>query len=409
MSGETMQIAVLTPVWKGSKRGGILGYTANVVTRLKGRGHIIDVYALNADRGMSDTNLRLAEPLGPAFVVKGVLRMLFRRYDAVFCNESRFTFLVAAAYALLRHKRVVYVVHTFPTRRELGLLGTRFYRAPFRLQDRGLFRVVFVSEQIRRHVAQAFRIPSAEGASVIRAAAPSAELVRREPEDVRNFRRSWGVEEREWLVLGLGLTILEEKAKGAALLIRAFGRLRVGGQPYKLMLTRKGHPIYWLRELAHESDLDEAVIFTQEIPDPMLALNACDLYAHVVLDEGLPLSLLEAMAAGKPIVASRRAGIPEVLEVLDDGVEGILIEPTVDEVVGAIRRLRDDEALRTRLGQAAGRRAAAMSWEMTTERYLDLTRGVERVAQPVTSGSGGRMAPQGCRLGKVLNPCLSSA
>jgi glycosyltransferase involved in cell wall biosynthesis len=364
-----MRIAVLTPVWKGSKGGGILTYTANVVDGLKALGHTVHIYAIDAGRSEPDTELRVVERRGNAFVLKSFRRMLSERYDGILCNESRFTYPPAAAYALLRRTRVVYVVHSFPLDRKLGFLGRRFYYAPFSLQERGLFRVVFVSQQLKRYVTETFGIRSAERSSVVRAAAPSVDHVGRDPGAVREFRRSWGIQDTDWLVLGLGLTVNEGKAKGAALLILALSRMRLEGQPFKLMLTRKGHPIYWLRSVVQECGLDKEVIFTQEVPDPMLALNACDLYAHVVLDEGLPVSLLEAMSAGKPIIASRRAGIPEAIT---DDVEGLLIEPTVDAVVAAIRRMRDDPALRARLSEAARRRAASMSWEATTQQYVDL-------------------------------------
>jgi glycosyltransferase involved in cell wall biosynthesis len=168
------------------------------------------------------------------------------------------------------------------------------------------------------------------------------------------------------------LTVNDEKAKGAAVLIQAISRMRSEGQRVKLMLTRKGYPLYWLQDLAHRSGLDKDVIFTREIQDPMLALNACDLYAHIVFNEGLPVSVLEAMTAGKPILASRRAGIPEAVE---DGVEAVLVEPEVDAIVTAMRRLLQDAELRARLGEAARSRAASQSWETTTSQFLALLGG----------------------------------
>ena len=364
-----MRIAVLTPVWKGSKGGGILTYTANVVECLQALGHTVHVYALDAGDRPPDGVLRMAEKRGTAFVLRCFRGLLSEGYDGILCNESRFTYPPAAAYTLLRRIPVVYVVHSFPLGGQLGSLGRWFYDAPFSLQDRGLFRVVFVSQQLKRYVTETFGIASAGRSSVIRAGAPPAARLRRDPIAVQAFRRSWGVLDTDWLVLGLGLTVNEGKAKGAAVLIQAIARMRLEGEPFKLMLTRKGHPIYWLRSVAEQCGLNGSVIFTQEIADPMLALNACDLYAHIVLDEGLPVALLEAMSAGKPIVASRRAGIPEALE---DGVEGLLVEPSVDDVVAAIRRMRSDPELRARLSEGARRRAASMSWDATTQAYLRL-------------------------------------
>jgi len=67
--------------------------------------------------------------------------------------------------------------------------------------------------------------------------------------------------------------------------------------------------------------------------------------------EGLPLAMVLAMGAGLPVVASRVAGIPEVVS---DGVSGLLVTPgDAAELGGALARLVHDHTLRVLLGQAA--------------------------------------------------------
>jgi glycosyltransferase involved in cell wall biosynthesis len=87
------------------------------------------------------------------------------------------------------------------------------------------------------------------------------------------------------------------------------------------------------------------------------ALGAADVVAvPSVVDragnvDGLPNTLLEAMAAGRAVVASRVAGIPDVVE---DGVNGLLVPPgDVAALRAALARLAGDDALRERLGAAA--------------------------------------------------------
>ena len=69
---------------------------------------------------------------------------------------------------------------------------------------------------------------------------------------------------------------------------------------------------------------------------------------------------VEAMAAGKPVVASRVGGIPEVVE---DGITGFLVPP-VDRkaLTSALSRLLNDEDLRRRMGGAARRRSVEFGW-----------------------------------------------
>ncbi len=70
--------------------------------------------------------------------------------------------------------------------------------------------------------------------------------------------------------------------------------------------------------------------------------------------EGMPRSIIEAMRAGLPVVASRTGGIPEVVV---EGNTGLLVDPhDVDGLVEALTRLLDDPALRASLGDTGRRR-----------------------------------------------------
>jgi len=109
------------------------------------------------------------------------------------------------------------------------------------------------------------------------------------------------------------------------------------------------------------------------------------------LSEGLSNVLLESMAAGVPVVATRVGGTPEALE---DGLSGLLVPPRdATALAAAISRLLGDPALALRLGQG-GRRRIARSFSIEsmareTERvYCDLLHGVRREAStelPVAS------------------------
>lgn len=367
-----MKLAILTPVWRGSLGGGIKVYAVNLADTLASMGHRVEVYARLTGSGTGAAELRVAQPVGSLFFVESIWDLLGREVDGIICHEGRNTFLVAAVYSFLKRIPVVYVIHTFRSRSNLSSFLRLLYRVPFAVQKTGRFRVVFVSEQLRRHVAETFKTPEALESSVVRASPPPPESVPRDPEAIRQFRARWGVADGDYLILGQGLTIATEKAEGAAVLIRAVARLRQTDPSVKLMLSRSGTPVHWLQDVARQEGVADAVIFTGELRDPLLAVHACDLFAHIVMNEGLPLSVLEAMAVGRPILAARRGGIPEVIE---DGVNGLLIEPELDAVQSAIQTIRNDDLLRSRICAGAGKRAAEMSWRETAQRYLELLSG----------------------------------
>ncbi len=103
-------------------------------------------------------------------------------------------------------------------------------------------------------------------------------------------------------------------------------------------------------------------------------ISAADVYAVPSIRDqggnvdGLPNALLEGMAAARPIVASRVAGIPDVIA---DGVHGLLLpERDSAAIATSINRLLADPALAQRLGAAARRRILEeLTWDMTAERF----------------------------------------
>jgi glycogen synthase len=79
--------------------------------------------------------------------------------------------------------------------------------------------------------------------------------------------------------------------------------------------------------------------------------------------------VLEAMAHGRPVVATRVGGIPDLVE---DGVTGLLVEPgDRDALRAALERLLADPELRRRMGREARRRVRRCSWDAVAARTLE--------------------------------------
>ncbi|BCG46927.1 hypothetical protein GEOBRER4_n1743 [Citrifermentans bremense] len=125
-----------------------------------------------------------------------------------------------------------------------------------------------------------------------------------------------------------------------------------------------------LQGLVESLRLQDSVLFAGAVSDVAGLLYACDLCVHSAVSEGLPNAVLEAMAAGLPVVASDIPGVREAV-----GPQGYrFLAPSGDaELLGErVAELFCDEALRSRLGEAMRRRAEG---EFSVSRMFDLTTG----------------------------------
>ena len=114
-------------------------------------------------------------------------------------------------------------------------------------------------------------------------------------------------------------------SKGHDHLLDAFARVHARRPDARLLLVGDGGRREWAEGLARERGLGGAVIFTGFRTDVPALLAAMDCFVLAsTRTEGVPQSLLQAAAAGVPLVASRIGGIPEVVE---DGVTGLLVPP----------------------------------------------------------------------------------
>lgn len=125
------------------------------------------------------------------------------------------------------------------------------------------------------------------------------------------------------------------------------------------------------RMLADRLGLTNSVEFYDSVGQETLLgfYSDCDVLALPSKNEGWGLSLMEAMACGKPVVASRVGGIPELVR---DGTDGILVESgDVEALADSILRLLKDPALRKRMGKAGRQRVKAFKWDSTARVVLN--------------------------------------
>lgn len=98
-------------------------------------------------------------------------------------------------------------------------------------------------------------------------------------------------------------------------------------------------------------------------------LQSADCFILPSLYEGMPITLVEAMGCGLPIIASAVGGVPDMIE---NGKSGILISPNADQLVVAIKKLMVDAKLREYLGKNAFVKSRDFSTERMFKGYDNL-------------------------------------
>src|SRR5262249_17268086 len=124
-------------------------------------------------------------------------------------------------------------------------------------------------------------------------------------------------------------------------------------------------------ELAKQLNIGPTIRFLGQRRDLPSLLPCCDLFVLSSISEGLSFAILEAMAAGLPIVATRVGGNCQLVE---DGINGLLVNARDPSELGlALRRLLEDSVERLRMGRE-GRRTVEQNHDSTlmARRYLDL-------------------------------------
>jgi glycosyltransferase involved in cell wall biosynthesis len=151
--------------------------------------------------------------------------------------------------------------------------------------------------------------------------------------------------------------------KGVTFLIKAMKLIKNEEPNTKLIIIGDGSEKERLKEIARELNLEPSVIFLQQVPNQSIPKYtvASDVFVLPSLSEGFPLTILEAMASGLPVVSTRVGGLSEIIT---EGENGFLVEPGKPEQLAEkiLFFLKNDEA-RAKVSENNKEKAKQYSWE----------------------------------------------
>ncbi|MCS6803960.1 MAG: glycosyltransferase family 4 protein [Acidobacteriota bacterium] len=197
------------------------------------------------------------------------------------------------------------------------------------------------------------------------------------------------------------------KLKGIYDLVNAIPRICAAVPKAKFLLCGL-HEIEQVRDLCQQRGVMSAIELLGPVPFEQRwdVLRRADIFVLPSYEEGLPVTVLEAMAVGLPVVTTPVGGIPQVVE---DGVGGFFIKPgDVDALVTRVIQLTRDATLRQRMGQA---NRARIAQEFDVGAYIEKLAGhlrsltsrtpSEEQTSRHTGPAFARVAPQ-----EVVSPSL---
>ena len=326
------------------------------------------------------------KPLKEYFVLlreKGIKthQMLVRRDIDPFCLLTIYRFLKKESFDLV-HTHLIHadlygtlaaklagIPHIVSTKHNDNAFRTNmFMKALVRIANRRCKRVITISYHLADFAQRVEGVPAEHVVPIHYGLFPYNDR----PGDWRKIREEFAVPASATLVLSIG-RLTEQK--GHRYLLEAWRTIASVDPAVRLLLIGDGPLRNRLPAYARNIGLGDRAIFTgwrNDVPD---LLDAADIYVHPSLWEGFGLVLLEAMATGKPVIASNVSAIPEVVI---NGETGILVPPRDSKALAdAICRLLEDVEFRRKMGGAGRRRVEEV---FSVERMV---RETERVYEDV--------------------------
>ncbi|MGN0978391.1 MAG: glycosyltransferase [Faecousia sp.] len=292
--------------------------------------------------------------LDVSMVPKLTRLMKQERPDVVHTHLDVIKYAALAAF-LAGVKTCIHTVHSVADREAEGPLQKIINRTYYRL---GLSTPVALSPEVRESIASFYgldkdRIPVIYNGIDLSRCVP---------------KEDYGLGDKV-KILHVGRFDLPKNHPG---LLKAFQKLHEAYPQCCLQLVGDGETRKDMEALAEELGIREWVTFCGMQTDVHPYLQNADLFVLPSIYEGNPMTIIEAMGTGLPIVATAVGGIPDMLE---DGKNALLVPCDIDAVVKACETMIQDEGLRARLGRQARLDSPRFSAQFMAERYCECYSG----------------------------------
>ena len=297
---------------------------------------------------------REISPLRDLVATLRLARLIRRERPDILHTHTAKAGTVGRVAALLAGRRappiVVHTFHGHVLRGYFGPLRSRLFRLLERWLAARTTALIAVSPQVRDDLV-ALGVAPRERFVVIRLGIELDERVAAERDGRAESRRYLGIASDRFAVGWIGRMTAVKRTDDVLV---AFRRLRDDGVDAVLCMVGDGPDRPELERRAHELGVIRDTLFLGYQEDVAPFYAAFDALVLPSSNEGTPVSAIEALAAGRPVVATRVGGVPDVVQ---EGQDGFLVDPgATDDLADRLARLARDPALRERMGGAGRER-----------------------------------------------------
>ena len=362
-----------------SLQGGAALHVLHLSRMLRERGHSVAICAPNDNPSLAAKihSLRIPlydAPLDSTFPLEAVMRVksILESEDWTHLHVHGHRAALTGRLASLLYKNpvpVIYTVHGYHPTYYSNIYSQYAVNLTERILRKCTASYICVSESTQKDMLAA--VPQASGKSVvIENAIPLEPLSANERNEMRHEARSAFAIPSEAFVIGTIGRLQWQKS--ITRLLRAFRMVRDARGDLYLLIVGDGPMRKHLETLARSLEIEDRCFFVGHKPNPVPYYAAMDLFVLPSLWEGLPLTILEAWAAGTPVAATDVAGSRDMIR---DGETGLLAKNTLNGIADVIQQARGSVDLFPEMTENARRE---LKTRFTLEQKTRLTEQVYR-------------------------------
>ncbi len=340
--------------------GGAETMCENLVYELMNMGHKVIVVSLYDEDTMITKRMKergvkilyLHKKRGIDFLLIFRLRKLIKKIRPDVVHTHLYALKYAFFSKLFLKIKGVHTMHSV-AEMEASLSDQRINKVIYRLKS---FIPVSLSEEVQKSVCKIYKLSKSQTPIVFNGVDLSRCIIKHEYKTGEIIR-----------IIHVGRF---SEPKNHKCIINCFERLPKN--KYHLDLWGDGELIDEIKEMVEKRGLTKEISFRGTTDNIYPELNAADIFILPSKWEGMPMTIIEAMGTGLPIIASAVGGVGEMIS---DGIDGILIQPTSKDLCDAIERLANSCDERRRLGFNAKPKSTKFSSKAMACDYLKIYQG----------------------------------